>query len=156
MDPQSRQAQQVDHGSPTSWRRAPSAPSTSYRSTGTYLWQTGFITTHSCDVLPRYGSGTGGFYDYLYQLHGQFPNHTLWVTEFAETSSNDSVVLDFLNETITTLDGLDFVERYAWFGYFVRRRFSSQWDTNPYLRSLFFYFSSDRQPVLTTVSLSFG
>jgi len=86
-------------------------------------WLTDFMAACSqctIDFIPFhwYGTGTGGFYDYLYQLHGQFPNHTLWVTEFAETSTNDSVVLDFLNQTITTLDGLDFVERYSWFGYF--------------------------------------
>ncbi|KAJ7677478.1 glycosyl hydrolase catalytic core-domain-containing protein [Mycena rosella] len=86
-------------------------------------WLTDFMAACSqctIDFLPIhwYGDGTGGFYDYLYQIHGQFPNHTLWITEFAETSSNDSVVLDFMNQTITTLDGLDFVERYAWFGYF--------------------------------------
>ncbi|KAJ7195437.1 glycosyl hydrolase catalytic core-domain-containing protein [Mycena pura] len=89
-------------------------------------WLTDFMAACSqctIDFIPFhwYGDGTGGFYDYLYQLHGQFPNQTLWITEFAETSSNDSVVLDFLNQTTTTLDGLDWVERYAWFGYFVRR-----------------------------------
>ncbi|KAK7048525.1 glycosyl hydrolase 53-domain-containing protein [Favolaschia claudopus] len=72
------------------------------------------------DFLPFhwYGSGSGGFFDYLYSLNGEFPHIPLWITEFAETSSNDSVVLDFMNQTITTLDGLDFVERYAWFGFF--------------------------------------
>ncbi|KAJ7095733.1 hypothetical protein B0H15DRAFT_68614 [Mycena belliarum] len=87
-------------------------------------WLTDFMAACSqctIDFIPIhwYGEGTGGFYDYLYQVHGQFPNHTLWITEFAETSSNDSVVLNFMNETITALDGLDFVERYSWFGYFV-------------------------------------
>lgn len=91
-----------------------------------------FIPFHWCVFLGitplllsllRYGEGTGGFYDYLYQLHGQYPNHTLWVTEFAETSANDSVVLDFMNQTITTLETLDFVERYSWFGFFVRRQY---------------------------------
>ncbi|KAJ7288154.1 glycosyl hydrolase catalytic core-domain-containing protein [Mycena rebaudengoi] len=86
-------------------------------------WLTDFMAACSkctIDFIPIhwYGEGTGGFYDYLYQIHGQFPTHKLWVTEFAETSSNDSVVLDFMNQTITTLDTLDFVERYAWFGYF--------------------------------------
>ncbi|KAJ6475051.1 glycosyl hydrolase catalytic core-domain-containing protein [Mycena vitilis] len=86
-------------------------------------WLTDFMAACSqctIDFIPLhwYGSGTGGFYDYIYQVHGQFPNHTLWITEFAETSSNDSVVLDFMNQTITTLDGLDFVERYSWFGFF--------------------------------------
>ncbi|KAJ6621855.1 hypothetical protein B0H10DRAFT_1789058 [Mycena sp. CBHHK59/15] len=87
-------------------------------------WLSDFMaacTNCTIDFIPFhwYGSGTGGFYDYLYQLHGQFPTHKLWVTEFAETSTNDSVVLDFMNQTMTTLDTLDFVERYAWFGYFV-------------------------------------
>jgi len=81
------------------------------------------------DFLPFhwYGDGTGGFYDYLYSIHGQFPNQTLWVTEFAETSSNDSVVLDFLNQTTTTLDGLDWVERYAWFAFY-RPTDGSHWN----------------------------
>jgi len=81
------------------------------------------------DFLPFhwYGDGTGGFYDYLYSLHAQFPNQTLWVTEFAETSSNDSVVLDFLNQTTTTLDGLDWVERYAWFAFY-RPTDGSHWN----------------------------
>jgi hypothetical protein len=98
------------------------APAISSGATGR-PWLADFMAACSqctIDFIPFhwYGSGTGGFYDYLYQLHGQFPNHTLWVTEYAETSSNDSVVLQFLNDTTTTLDGLDFVERYAWFGYF--------------------------------------
>ncbi|KAJ7486043.1 hypothetical protein B0H11DRAFT_1675329, partial [Mycena galericulata] len=97
------------------------APAISSGATGK-PWLTEFMAACSqctIDFIPFhwYGDGTGGFYDYLYQLSGQF-NKTLWVTEFAETSSNDSVVLQFLNDTITTLDGLDFVERYSWFGYF--------------------------------------
>jgi len=85
-------------------------------------WLQDFMTACSqctIDFLPLhwYGDGTGGFMDYIYQVNAQF-NKTLWITEFAETSSNDSVVMDFMNSTIATLDGLDFVERYAWFGYF--------------------------------------
>lgn len=30
-----------------------------------------------------------------------------------------SVVLDFMNQTINYMDSLDWIERYAWFGYFV-------------------------------------
>lgn len=90
----------------------------------------------------RYGEGTGGFYDYLYQMYGEFGNKTIWVTEYADTSLNDTgrsvrsssiqslnpcpaEVMDFINQTTVFMDGLDFVERYAWFGYFVSsRRFS--------------------------------
>ncbi|KAJ7643986.1 glycosyl hydrolase catalytic core-domain-containing protein [Roridomyces roridus] len=85
-------------------------------------WLTDFMNECSqctIDFIPFhwYGDGVGGFTDYLYQLHGQF-NKTLWVTEWAETSTNDTVVLDFLNSTVAMLDSLDWVERYAWFGYF--------------------------------------
>ena len=30
-----------------------------------------------------------------------------------------TVVFEFMNQTMTYLDGLDWIERYAWFGYFV-------------------------------------
>lgn len=30
-----------------------------------------------------------------------------------------SVVLDFMNQTITYMDTLSWIERYSWFGYFV-------------------------------------
>ncbi|KAF8171991.1 glycosyl hydrolase catalytic core-domain-containing protein [Mycena galopus ATCC 62051] len=84
------------------------------------------------DFLPFhwYGDGTGGFTDYLYSLHANYPNQTLWVTEFAETAPNDTVVLDFMNQTVTMLDGLDWVERYAWFGYF-RPSDGSHWSQLP-------------------------
>ncbi|KAG7088302.1 hypothetical protein E1B28_012312 [Marasmius oreades] len=77
-------------------------------------------TQCSIDFIPFhwYGEGLGTFYDYVWQMHGQFPNYPLWVTEFASTSSEDNVVMDFLNQSIHYLDTLDFVERYAWFGYF--------------------------------------
>lgn len=32
-----------------------------------------------------------------------------------------TVVLDFMNQTITFMDSLDWIERYSWFGYFVSR-----------------------------------
>ncbi|KAF7314484.1 Glycosyl hydrolase 53-domain-containing protein [Mycena kentingensis (nom. inval.)] len=81
----------------------------------------GACTKCTIDFIPIhwYGEGVGGFTDYLYQINGAY-NKTIWVTEWAETSNNDSVVLDFLNATTTMLDSLEWVERYAWFGYFVR------------------------------------
>ncbi|TFK42023.1 glycosyl hydrolase catalytic core-domain-containing protein [Crucibulum laeve] len=78
-------------------------------------------TNCTIDFLPLhwYGSGTEGFYSYLWDVHGQFPNMPIWITEYAETSTNDTVVLDFLNQTTTYLDTLDWIEHYAWFGFFV-------------------------------------
>jgi len=36
----------------------------------------------------RYGEGSAGFYDYLWSVHQQYPQYPIWVTEFADTSSN--------------------------------------------------------------------
>ncbi|GAW00151.1 glycoside hydrolase family 128 protein [Lentinula edodes] len=98
------------------------APAVSSGGTG-FPWLTTFFSACgncSFDFLPIhwYGEGTGGFYDYLYQMYGEFGNKTIWVTEYADTSLNDTEVMDFINQTTVFMDGLDFVERYAWFGYF--------------------------------------
>ncbi|XP_006453985.1 hypothetical protein AGABI2DRAFT_189310 [Agaricus bisporus var. bisporus H97] len=72
------------------------------------------------DFLPLhwYGSGTEGFFNYIWDMHSTFPQFPIWITEFAEISDNATVVLDFMNQTINYLDSLDWVERYAWFGFF--------------------------------------
>jgi hypothetical protein len=81
-----------------------------------------------------------GFYGYIWDVHTNFPQYPIWITEYAETSTNDSgkqkalmqipcviftfyipVVLDFMNQTITYMDTLDWIERYSWFGFFVSR-----------------------------------
>ncbi|EEB98210.1 hypothetical protein MPER_02326, partial [Moniliophthora perniciosa FA553] len=51
-------------------------------------------------------------------VHCKFGNRTIWVTEYASTSLNESEVADFMNQTTKYLDDLEWVERYAWFGYF--------------------------------------
>ncbi|KAF8073624.1 hypothetical protein FPV67DRAFT_1409792 [Lyophyllum atratum] len=87
-------------------------------------WLASFLsacTGCTIDFIPFhwYGEGIGNFYDYLWQMHGQFPQYPLWVTEFATTSTNDADVLDFITSSITYLDSLDWIQGYAWFGYFV-------------------------------------
>ncbi|KAG7440823.1 uncharacterized protein BT62DRAFT_909672 [Guyanagaster necrorhizus] len=72
-----------------------------------------FLTVH------WYGEGTAGFYDYLWSLHGDYPNYKVWVTEYADTEGNATDVLQFMNQTTTYMESLDWIERYAWFGYFV-------------------------------------
>jgi len=86
-------------------------------------WLTRFFEACSnctIDFLPLhwYGSGSAGFYDYLYQMHGQFPKYPIWVTEYADTSLNETDVITFLNQTAEFLDKTEWIERYAWFGYF--------------------------------------
>jgi hypothetical protein len=97
-------------------------PAVTASGTGQPWLKTFFAACTNCtiDFLPLhwYGSGTEGFYNYLWEMHGLYPNIPIWVTEYAETSTNDTVVLDFLNQTITYLDSLDWIERYSWFGFF--------------------------------------
>ncbi|KAF9049468.1 hypothetical protein BDZ89DRAFT_1032946 [Hymenopellis radicata] len=71
------------------------------------------------DFLPLhwYGVGSAGFYDYLWSIHGQWPDLKLWITEYADTGSNYQDVLTFMNTTAAYMETLDWVERYAWFGY---------------------------------------
>ncbi|KDQ10748.1 glycoside hydrolase family 128 protein [Botryobasidium botryosum FD-172 SS1] len=71
------------------------------------------------DFIPIhwYGEGIGNFYDYVWSIYGEF-GHPVWITEFASTSTNDTVVADFMSQTIRYLDTLDWVEKYAWFGVF--------------------------------------
>ncbi|KAG5645487.1 hypothetical protein DXG03_006032 [Asterophora parasitica] len=69
-------------------------------------------------AIHWYGDGVGNFYDYIWQVHGQFPNYPIWITEFASTSNDDAVVLDFLQQTTKYLDSLDWIQAYAWFGFF--------------------------------------
>ncbi|EAU92344.1 glycosyl hydrolase 53 domain-containing protein [Coprinopsis cinerea okayama7 len=72
------------------------------------------------DFLPVhwYGFGITGFYDYLWSIHNEFPEYPIWVTEYADISSNDAEVYNFMNASIHYLDELEWVERYAWFGFF--------------------------------------
>ncbi|KAK7469376.1 hypothetical protein VKT23_003851 [Stygiomarasmius scandens] len=97
-------------------------PAVSSGATGIPWLQTFFSACSNCsiDFLPVhwYGEGVEGFYDYLFSTHSTFGNITLWVTEYADTSLNATDVETFLNQTTAFMDTLDFVERYAWFGFF--------------------------------------
>ena len=45
---------------------------------------------HSIQPCDRYGSGTEGFYGYIWNIHTAFPQYPIWVTEYAEISTNDT------------------------------------------------------------------
>jgi hypothetical protein len=46
-------------------------------------------------------------------MNGEF-GLPIWVTEFASTATDDATVQDFMNQTITFMDTLDFIERYRY------------------------------------------
>ena len=70
--------------------------------------------------LHWYGTDVAEFELYLRSMHDEF-RKPLWVTEFAcvgmdgRRASAEEVEV-FLTQSVILLDGLDFVERYAWFG----------------------------------------
>ncbi|KAJ8082070.1 hypothetical protein AAF712_006071 [Marasmius tenuissimus] len=67
------------------------------------------------DFLPIhwYGEGAQNFNQYVTDMHNMF-NLPIWVTEFAPTGGDAA---SFMRDTLSFLDGQDFVERYAWFAY---------------------------------------
>jgi len=99
------------------------APAVSSSGTGQPWLQQFFTACNSncsIDFLPLhwYGVGVAGLYDYMYQIHGQYPSYPIWMTEYADTSLNETEVMLSLNQSIAYFDTLEWVERYAWFGYF--------------------------------------
>ncbi|KAG6841565.1 hypothetical protein C0991_009600 [Blastosporella zonata] len=78
----------------------------------------------SVDFIPLhwYGDGVEGFYNQIWAVHNSYPKIPIWVTEYASTSSNATEVASFLNATTVYMDSLDWIERYAWFGYFRPRQ----------------------------------
>jgi len=98
------------------------APAVTADTTGA-PWLINFMeacTNCTFDFIPLhwYGSGTPGFYSYIWSVHTAYPTYPIWITEYAEVSANNTVVEQFLNDTIIYLDSLDWIERYAWFGFF--------------------------------------
>ena len=74
-------------------------------------------------ALHWYGSGADNFINWITNVRQTLGNqYPVWVTEFACTSwdPNQPVsqqeVNDFMQQSLATLDSLDWVERYAWFG----------------------------------------
>ncbi|KAK5123609.1 hypothetical protein LTR85_002647 [Meristemomyces frigidus] len=71
-----------------------------------------------------YGVEFGQFCDYIWSTYYQMPDQKkpVWITEFASTNWNTDNPLpqehveNFAKTTTKYLDGLEWVERYAWFG----------------------------------------
>lgn len=55
-----------------------------------FVWMSSRFRSLAKSFLLRYGSGVEGFYSYIGGVHNQFPTYPLWVTEYAETSTDDA------------------------------------------------------------------
>src|SRR5438552_3600737 len=51
-------------------------------------------------------------------MHSNYSSLPIWLTEFGFPQASTSEVISSLNETITFLDGAEWIERYAYFGTF--------------------------------------
>ncbi|PRP75722.1 glycosyl hydrolase 53 domain-containing protein [Planoprotostelium fungivorum] len=91
-------------------------------SAGGLSWLNNFLIAcpnHKADFLPIhwYGAPFWGVYDFLWSFHGNHPNIPVWVTEWAINDVTDyPTMANGLSSTATYFDGLDWIERYAWFG----------------------------------------
>lgn len=72
-----------------------------------------------------YGDLTG-LASWLGTLHDLYPALPIWLTEYAIPQADELVTAQFLNESLAYLDGLDYVQRYAWFAPF-RRDSATEW-----------------------------
>ncbi|KAJ8514695.1 hypothetical protein ONZ45_g7804 [Pleurotus djamor] len=85
-------------------------------------WLQSFISACSgCTIdaiaVHWYGSGSQWFIQYLNTVHSTFPSAKIWVTEFAETSTDVNAVSSFMKDAIAFLDSTSWIERYSWFAY---------------------------------------
>nr|GAT44751.1 predicted protein [Mycena chlorophos] len=69
------------------------------------------------DFIPLhwYGEGADNFMAYCQQAHSDYPNTPIWVTEFADTSSNPADVQTFLDTVLPWLDSQPWIGGYSWF-----------------------------------------
>jgi hypothetical protein len=70
-----------------------------------------FVAAHWYGDFPAMASWLG-------TLHEAYPRLPIWLTEFALPAMKENITLDFVNQSLAYLDGLDYVERYSYFGTF--------------------------------------
>ncbi|KAF2789442.1 glycoside hydrolase family 128 protein [Melanomma pulvis-pyrius CBS 109.77] len=88
---------------------------------------TDFIAAHwygAFDGLKGWLSSLDDFYNG--NRSDDEPKLKIWVTEMALPKADAEATVGMMNETLPYLDGLDYVERYAWFGAF-RANDANEW-----------------------------
>jgi len=78
-----------------------------------------FVATH------WYGD-FAGMASWLGTIHNLYPDHPIWLTEFAIPALDADETRAFMNQSLPFLDDLEYVERYSWFGTF-RDNDANEW-----------------------------
>ncbi|KAK8066409.1 hypothetical protein PG997_013156 [Apiospora hydei] len=75
--------------------------------------------------------GLAGWLDTLRDFYKKTPSSSselkFWITEMALPQQDDEATLRMMNETLPYLDGLDYVDGYAWFGAFRKGEKANEW-----------------------------
>lgn len=90
---------------------------------------TDFVSLHwygDFDGLASWLSGLREFYVTNSSSGAVSQDIQFWITEMALPQQGDDETLDMLNQSISYLDGLDYVEAYAWYG---TARKGGSWDS---------------------------
>jgi len=88
------------------------------------IWPNGGCTSDF--VATHWYGDFGAMTSWLGQLHDLYPNKQIWLTEFAIPGLDADETQAFMNQSLPYLDGLGYVERYAWFGAF-REDNANEW-----------------------------
>lgn len=78
-----------------------------------------FIATHWYGDFAALASWLGS-------LHAMYPSAPIWLTEFGVAGLSADETTAILNTSLPYLDGLDYLDRYAWFGTF-RNDDANEW-----------------------------
>lgn len=89
-----------------------------------------FIATHFYGDFPAMASWLGTLNEWYNTNGSSSPgrngNLGIWITELALPQMSAQATQTMMNTTLPFLDGLDYVEKYAWFGIF-RQRNANEW-----------------------------
>ena len=83
-----------------------------------------FIATHFYGDFPALASWLGSLNEYFNTNTSS--NYGIWITELALPQQNAKATEVMMNTTLPFLDGLDYVEKYSWFGIF-REENANEW-----------------------------
>lgn len=85
-----------------------------------------FIATHFYGDFPALASWLGSLDEYYNADRADGQKLGMWITEVALPQQSADATLVMMNTTIPYLDGLEYVDKYSWFGLF-RQRNANEW-----------------------------
>lgn len=79
------------------------------------------MTSSGCEfdfLAAHWYGGFPGLASWLGTLHEMYPRLPIWLTEFGLPAMDENITYSFVNQSLSYLDQLEYVERYSYFGTF--------------------------------------